>query len=330
MRWHLVFWTILFVSIPALAGDRHPASPPPSQFEIGRHTFFDFGPPSDFYDVFLVHPTAADTSIERISFTPPGDACFQPAKVEIRSTSVKESVAMLLGTVNPCTIPEKELHRELKRCKKCMSFSGANVTMQVRCGDQVRTIRSDILDKDMFDKAANTPEHTSWTMRLLARLDQATGPGAMEQPMFAIPAETKAPAISASEISEEISSGKYDGLFEGAPDKPSDLYRASQKPMPASTVRLLSSSPLQPEVFVQPNYPPLARLAHVEGSVSFKVGVNPDGSTKDFVVNGGHPMLRGVVEQAVAGWKFPKGSTDQQVQATIEFKLNCPVEQPRR
>lgn len=330
MRWCLVFWTVLVASIPALATDRHPDSPPPNQFEIGRHTFFDFGPPHDFYDVFAVRPAANGSSIERITFTPPGDACLQPAKVEIRSASVSESVATLLGAVNPCTIPEKELRRELKRCKKCLVFSGAYIAMQVQCGNRVRTIRSDILDKDMFDKAANTPEHTSWTMRLLTRLDQAAGPGVMEQPMFAMPGDAEAPKDPMpSEIAGEIGSGKYDGLFEGAPDKPSDLYLASQKPRPAPTVRLLSSSPAQPELFVQPAYPPLAKLAHVEGSVSFKVGVNPDGSTKDFAVDSGHPLLREVVRQAVAGWKFPKGSAGQQVQATIEFKVNCPVEHPQ-
>ncbi len=331
MRWHLVFWTILFVCIPALPRDRHPAFPPPNQFEIGRRTSFDFGPPFNFYDVFLVRPTANGASIERVTFTPPGNACVQPAKVEVRSTSVNESVAMLLGQVNPCTIPEKELYRELKRCKKCLVFSGAYVAMQVQCGDQIRTIRSDILDKDMFDKAANTPEHTSWTMRLLTHLDQAAGLGVMEKPMFAIPAESEAPADSVPpEISAEISSGKYDVLFEGAPDKPSDLYRASQKPLPVPTVRLLSSSPIPPELFVEPKYPHIAKLAHIEGSVIFKVGVDPDGSTRDFLVDGGHPMLRGVVEQAVADWKFPKWSAGQQVQATIEFKLNCPVEHPQR
>jgi len=331
MRRCLVVWTVFVVCIPALPRDRHPASPAPNQFEIGRRTFFDFGPPFNFYDVFLVRPMESGTSIERITLTPAGNACIQPAKVEIRSTSLSESVATLLGTVNPCTIPEKELRRELKRCKKCLVFSGADVAMQVQCASQTRTIHSDILDKDMFDTAANTPEHTSWTMRLLARLDQAAGPGVMERPVFAVPEGTEPPANSAySEVWEEVSSGKYDALFEGAPDKPSDLYRASQQPLSVPTVRLLSSSPLQPELLVQPEYPPIAKLAHIEGSVTFRVGIDPDGSTKDFAIDSGHPMLREVVRKAVSGWKFPTGIDKQQVQATIEFKLNCPVEHPQR
>jgi hypothetical protein len=208
MRCRLVFWTVLVACIPALPRDRHPASPQPNQFEIGRRTFFDFGPPFDFYEVFLVRPTENGTSIDRITLTPAGNACIQPAKAEIRSTSVSESVATLLGAANPCTISEKELRRELKRCKKCLVFSGAKVSMRVQCGTQTRIIRSDILDKDMFDTAANPPEHTSWTMRLLARLDQAAGPGVMERPIFAIPGETgPSPNNADSEILGEVGSG---------------------------------------------------------------------------------------------------------------------------
>ena len=44
----------------------------------------------------------------------------------------------------------------------------------------------DILDRDMFDPPPNTPEHASWTMALLARLDRALGLGALERPIFAL------------------------------------------------------------------------------------------------------------------------------------------------
>ena len=75
----------------------------------------------------------------------------------------------------------------MKRCKKCLVFSGANIAMQVQCGSKTRVIRSDILDRDMFDPAANTPEHTSWTMKLLSQMDKAVGPGVMDRPIFSIP-----------------------------------------------------------------------------------------------------------------------------------------------
>jgi len=326
MRWHILICALLTLCVPALPSDHRPAPPLPGQFEIARHTFIDVGPPNDFYELFLVRPTTDGTSIERITLTPAGDACTQPTTIDTRTASITEPVAALLGGTNPCTIPEKELHRELKRCKKCLVFSGANVTMQVRCGSQIRTIRSDILDKDMFDPAANTPEHTSWTMRLLGRLDQATGPGVMDRPMFSMPgAEPPAP-IGNLKVMEDVGSGMYDALFQGAPDRPSDLYRAAQKRPPSPTAQLKSISPLRPEVFVEPDYPPIARLAHIEGVVAFKADIDLNGRVTNFTIESGHPMLRAVVEQAVNKWQFPKEVANQELQGTIEFKTNCPTQ----
>jgi hypothetical protein len=293
---------------------------------IGRHTFFDFGPPTDFYELFIVLPAASGTSIERITLTPPADICIAPAKVEAVSASLSETPEELLGSTNPSTIPEKELRRELKRCKNCLVFSGAEVVMQVQCGTQTRLIRSDILDRDMFDATTKTPKHTSWTMGLLQRMDSAIGPGVIDkQRIFPIPEADEPPAIAPdSGILRELSAGKYDALFRGAPDKPSDLYHASQVPPPLPKVLLVSSVPLQPEVFVQPVYPPLARMARIEGTLSFKFAIDTDGSATNLTFESGHPLLRGVVTEAVNRWRFPKDSAGQQIGATIEFILNCP------
>jgi hypothetical protein len=107
------------------------ASPsPPNQFEIARRTFFDFGPPFDYYELFFVRPTSTGASIERITLTPPADQCTASAKLETASGSINESIENLLGKTNPCSIPEKELRRELKRCKKCLVFSGATVVIR--------------------------------------------------------------------------------------------------------------------------------------------------------------------------------------------------------
>lgn len=302
----------------------------PSRLAIGRHTFFDVGPPNDFYEVLLVRPASNGTVVERITLTPPGDACIQSAKVEVATGSLGEAVADLLGKTNPCTISEKELRRERKRCKNCLVFSGANVAMQIQCGSQTRIIRADILDRDMFDRAPNTPEHTSWTMQLLTRVDQAVGPGVMEHPIFPIAEERKDDAVTQdSDALRDISGGKYDRLFQGAPDRPSDLYHAAQIAPPAPAVRLLSSTPFQPVTAVQPAYPPLARLARVEGRVTFTVDIDPSGGTTAFKVESGHPMLRAAAEEAVASWKFPKEAAGQRNQATIEFATNCPPRDKR-
>ena len=305
----------------------------PSQFEIGRHTFIDVGPPNDFYELLFVRPASSGSSVTRITLTPTIDGCFQPAKVEVATGSLAVSVADLLGKTNPCTIPEKELRRERTRCKNCPVFSGANVAMQVQCGDTMRIVRADILDRDMFDPAPNTPEHTSWTMRLLSQIDGAVGPGVLDQPMFAVPGEEKKEVPThESETLRDIGAGKYDELFKGAPDKPSDLYHAAQIAPTVPTIRLLSSTPFPPDAFVSPGYPPLLKAAHVSGTVSFTVDVNEDGSATNFTVESGQAMLRGVVgqilrgvtEQMVSGWRFPKGASGQAIHAAIEFATNCP------
>jgi hypothetical protein len=277
---------VTILCIPAFPKERRLALAPLNQFEIGRRTFFDFGPPFDFYELFVVRPAANGASIERITLTPAGDKCvaLAPAKLETVSASISEPIAVLLGSTNPCTIPEKELRRELKRRRHGLVFSGADVVMRIECGAQTRLIRSDILDRDMFDPTAKTPEYTSWTMRLLARLDQAVGPGVMDRPTFPILETEGLPAKPYGSVAlQDLSAGKYDTLFQGAPDKPSDLYRAAQNRPPPPSVRLVSSKPVAPEVFGQPDYPPLARMAHVEGAVSFEITIDTNGHPSSLV-----------------------------------------------
>ncbi|MGJ5816004.1 hypothetical protein [Paludibaculum fermentans] len=177
---------LLFLWLAAMAGTpnkkQDPAPPPPSEFAVGRRTFFDFGPPFEFYEIISVRSRGQGAEIKRIILTPPGDPCTQPATVEIATASTTQTIADLLGGTSPCAIPEKALRRELKRCRKCLVFSGADITMAVPCGKQMRLIRMDILDRDMFDPAPKTPEHTSWTMGLIGRLDQLLGSLVMDRP----------------------------------------------------------------------------------------------------------------------------------------------------
>jgi hypothetical protein len=323
-RWALGLCAVLIFCFPSLAQENRSAAILPNHFEIAVRTFFDFGPPFNYYDLYLVSSAANGASVERISLTPPGNACLVPAKIETVSASLNETIAALLGPTDPCAIPEKDLRRELKRCKKCLVFSGAQVVMQFQCGDHTRLIRSDILDRDMFDPAARTPEHTSWTMQLLARLEQPLGPGVMDKPMFTIPDGQEPSAVdNNSPVLRDLSAGKYDALFLDGSDKPSDLYRAALYRPPPPTVRLVSSDPIAPETFVPPKYPVLAQMASIEGVVSFTFDIDQDGGAKNIAFVSGSPLLRGAVTNAVASWEFPKGAAGQQVQATIEFKLNC-------
>jgi TonB family protein len=308
----------------ALSGET-PQGVKTDQFVVGRHTFFDVGPPNDYYELYVAQQASSGASLQKITLTPAADSCMMPATIEIASASLDGSVADLLRT-DPCQIPERELNRERKRCKGCLVFSGANVTLQVQCGGQARVIRSDILDKDMFDPRSHPPKNTSWTMQLLDRLDKAIGqPGVMDKPMFPMPAENRDVATGPEPpLLQELAAGRYDALFKDARDKPSVLYRATKVASPVPSVALLSSTPFQPLNFTAPGYPPLARAVRAEGKVAFKVDVDASGGPTNFTVKSGHALLRDAVEKAVVKWRFPKESAGQTVEAIVEFRENCP------
>jgi TonB family protein len=210
----------------------------------------------------------------------------------------------------------------MKRRKKGLVFSGAEVVMQVQCGTETHLIRSDILGRDMFGPAPKTPEYTSWTMQLMQRLDRATGPGVLDKPIFPILEENKPLSGNAkTDVAtlRDLSQAKFDVLFAGDPDKPSDLFHASQEPHSVPTARLIKSVPIKPTVFVQPVYPPLAKMARIEGLVAFRIKIGQDGEPTDLTFVSGHPLLRSAVNNAVASWRFPKTYAEQNVEITLDF-----------
>jgi len=298
-----------------------------AKFEVGRQYFFDFGPPNDFYELFLVRSVGDKTAVQKITLTPVGmNRCIAPPTVESEDAILDKSIGELLGTTNPCTIPEKELRREQKRCKKCMVFSGANVMMQFQCGTQTRLIRANVLDRDMFDPRSHTPEHTSWTIHLLEQLDAPLKPGVIYRPMFPMlrePETSKAAALD-PDGAQELASGKYDSLFPSGPDLPSKLYRQALDRPPSPRVDLVSGSPTAPQEFVPPKYPPLARLAHIEGPVSVKVQFDENGVVRNATIVDGYLQLRTAVVDAAWRWKFPTGEPDRETVVTVNFVLNCP------
>ncbi|HEY2232554.1 MAG TPA: energy transducer TonB [Candidatus Angelobacter sp.] len=301
---------LLWVTASIAFAQKRNADAMPNEFVLGRHTFFDFGPPFNYYDLFVVRDTGNGVSIENILLTPSEGSC-QPAKIEIRSALVKGSVASLLSG-NPCTIPDKKLHRELKRCKHCPVFSGADVAMELQCGSGTRIIRSAVLDRDWFDQHPGTPQHTLQTMELLAKLEQATGPGPLDKPVFPVSGETKL---------DDVAAGKYDALFQTA--RPSEIYRAAQKTPHWEPVRLVSSLPMQPQTYIEPEYPQMARIAHIEGTALLKLQIGPAGDVTSSVCTGAHPILCASAKDAASKWKFPTEILNRKVDATLRFTWNC-------
>jgi TonB family protein len=153
-------------------------------------------------------------------------------------------------------------------------------------------------------------------------INKAVGPGVMDKPALATP-QPNAPPVVETQAMRDLAAGNYDNLFPGASDKPSELYRASQLPPHVPGIRLVDSSPIAPDVFVPPVYPAIARMAHVQGTVTFTIQIDAEGAATNFVPASGSPLLHGSTKEATSSWKFPKAAAGQYVRASIEFKLNC-------
>jgi len=316
---------VLLFSAYVSATAQQTSSSFPARMVIARHTFFDFGPPFDFYEVITVNSNSNGLSLERAIVTPAGDACAQPPSVEVKAVSIPGSMRDLLKGKNPCDIPEKDLQKESKRCKHCLVFSGVDVTMQVSCGTRDRKIRMNVLDKDIFDQAPNTPEHTSWTMHVMSSLDAALGPGVFDKPMFALNDSKQASGqVMGLDISRDLRSGKFDDLFSA--EKPvSELALEAEKQPHLPTVILAESSPAIPITMELPGYPPIAKAAHAEGEVSMNFDVTADGQTKNLSFGDSGKLFQSVTAAVVEKWIFPKTTEGHKEHVTLSFKLNCGI-----
>jgi TonB family protein len=295
----------------------------PSEIVIGRRTFFDFGPPFSYYDIYLLREEGSTTFIERINLTPPG-GCSQPAQMERQSRVFPGPMLKLLGTKNPCDISEKALRREAKRCKNCLTFSGAEIAMRTQCGTQVRTIRASVLDRDMFDSFPRTPEHTSWTMSVLGKMENLFGNSVLDRRLFDLPRENDVPLHSGDEQSlADLSSGKYDLLLRESEIKLSELYQQALNPPAGPSISISADFPVQPLASARLIYPPIAKIARIDGIVRLKIDIAPNGNVTDVKVDSGHPMLVKSARDALVEMKFPADSGFQDVPVTLTYETHC-------
>lgn len=320
MRYCVFILALLIISAPVTKSVHRPKPPFPNQFAIAlQQDWLAHGPAGD-YELFVVSPIVNGSLIEKITLTPA--ECVDPASFEYDSVAVSESAMDILGSKNPCEISEKEIASKTRRRQRD-GLTSIGVGMQVPCENQTRLIPSETLDKVMSRPVLHMPEHVSWTTLLFERMDQGLGKTVFDL----VPPLLKMPDHAGDESRlrtlRAVSEGTYDELFQGASERPSNLYRLSQTVPAHPAVELVSALPIQPEAFALPVYPQLARQARVWGSVSFKFDVNSDGVPANLTIESGPPMLREAVMRAVSVWRFPNDASGQQIQATIGFGLGC-------
>ena len=69
----------------------------------------------------------------------------------------------------------------------------------------------------------------------------------------------------------------------------------------------------------EPNYPDLAKMAHLHGVVKVEAVVRPNGTVKSTRVVGGNPVLADAATEAVTKWKFEPypNETTQLIEVTF-------------
>jgi periplasmic protein TonB len=74
---------------------------------------------------------------------------------------------------------------------------------------------------------------------------------------------------------------------------------------------------------VQPNYPPLARQARIQGTVVLRAVIGKDGSIQNLTLVSGHPMLAPAAIDAVKQWKYkPYLLNGEPVEVDTEVLVN--------
>jgi len=295
----------------------------PDSLIIARDTFWDIGPPFDYYDLIQITQTKDGLSLDQVLVTPQGQACLQPAAGEERIAILPKTMAALLEDRNPCAIPERDLHREINRCKKCSVFSGVHVMMQASCSGTLRQLNINIMDQDIYGSRTPTPQNTSWSMRVLSTINQALGPASESKPIFQV-AVAQHREVPQTPLVEAIREGKYDGLFGENSGVSKIIVEAEQPPPPKPSVQVLSVTPFFPVTPEAPNYPPIAIAARVEGIVHASFNVTSDGRAENITFDEPRlPMLQGAAREAMSQWTFPQLAWGQSGRVAIQFALNC-------
>ena len=68
-----------------------------------------------------------------------------------------------------------------------------------------------------------------------------------------------------------------------------------------------------------PVYPETAKRLRLTGVVKVQIVVGPDGHIKETNIIGGHPVLVGVVEEALKSWKYAPSSGETTAQLEFRF-----------
>ncbi len=100
--------------------------------------------------------------------------------------------------------------------------------------------------------------------------------------------------------------GSGGGHIEGLPDGTGSNFTVVIPPRPAAVKPLVISRLDEADLLhrVQPVYPPIARMAKIQGPVELRAVISKAGTIENLAVVSGHPMLVAAAREAVRQWRY--------------------------
>jgi hypothetical protein len=324
-RYFTIAIFLFFYCFQASAQGPKPQPSFPDQFVLGVYGQSDFGPPFMHYELYVVRSSPGGASLEHIVITPEGQRCIRPARIERATGTIKMSAAALMDNRNPCDLAEEDVKREIVHCTTTCPppLGGGLYVMRAQCGSAIRTVPLNARGEDIFRPYVGTPKRPLSIIELLLRLDSVVGPLTQVQ-LTSLDSGKQQPESATASVQTilDLKSGKYDDLS----GKPSDLYRSIERSIEASKaeVELESFWPIQPEKYTLPIFPRDAKKDSID-SVSFALKLDADGKVIQQTFFSGQSLFQQAVQEAAAGWQFPKGAAERTTSGRIDFGV-CPVQ----
>ncbi len=315
-------------------------------FYAVSNTFWDNGPAWD-YRILEAREEGSDTLVRDILIistqSPCGASCTVKARIKhLHNTNPAD----LVGENNPCAVDLRELRHEQRRAQRVLKhtpvFSYAKFTIVADCGGVESALQLPFLS---FPSGPHGPPRVAQLYDLLNNVERRVFG---TEHVFATSSDVKIFSDLEGEkefddderagaaLVPELKSGAFDkALREGCkgPECTSFGFKKvleTYVPPDQRTEPSVSWVSRPNYGFVKvalPKYPPLAKLARIDGDVELELQVDEQtGLITGVVATRGHPLLTRAAIDAARGWQFQLVQHPDAVKkcdVVLRFEMKC-------
>jgi TonB family protein len=310
--------------------------------------------PSDFYIVSMVTSDASpfwyhyvlsvsaegrDSIVRYIRIAPMDSMCAEAITVKAASARLTGVFpADLIPEGNPCAIDAASVNRELRRRTRTAAIDDSvRFGIVATCGSRSVALHLPFPEQVKLEQLRKTaPQLARWWDVQRSVKERAFGAGQVFYDISAVQEDQL--QRDGQAVVPELLSGRFDaGLYaECQSIKPCrtpsfrDELQQYVGPVGESghAPKLVQAEEYRFIHYLAPNYPHLAMLARISGTVRLDLSVDPSsGEVRDVKVLSGHPLFVSAVMNAAKQWRFvPEevGRKGEHIRADLVFDFDCP------